>query len=170
MVGVIDDYYNGYLLTWEGVTKRITDYTGSTKTAIIDSAFAVDPVITDKYTTGTFTSLKNFGSCELTAEGLVAKESDYWKRSICKNVKFDLLFNRLHSTTTEIVELTSILNGVNDWEVTLADSTMLYLMDALGVMGDVVNEGDADGLEIIKHTVDGIIQGSLWSGFVVPAA
>jgi hypothetical protein len=48
----VDDMYNGLIITKVATseTRTITDYTGSSKTAIVDSAFAADPVNTDYYT------------------------------------------------------------------------------------------------------------------------
>lgn len=46
----VDDFYNGRTIRWNGIERTITDYTGSTKTATISSAFATDPLVTDQYT------------------------------------------------------------------------------------------------------------------------
>jgi len=55
-----DDYLNGLNITWNGTTKAIIDYVGSTHTATIASPFASDPVITDEYTIDVFFHCKPF--------------------------------------------------------------------------------------------------------------
>lgn len=44
-----NDFYNGCILTWNGIIKTVTDYTGSTKTATINSAFATNPTSSNNY-------------------------------------------------------------------------------------------------------------------------
>ena len=49
-MSAVDDFYNNFYIYYDDERRKITDYTGSTKTAIIDSAFTSDPTDTDVYT------------------------------------------------------------------------------------------------------------------------
>ncbi len=50
----INDYYNGLNITWNGVTKAITDYDGSSREATIATPFASNPTTSDEYTIDVF--------------------------------------------------------------------------------------------------------------------
>lgn len=45
----VNGFYNGCILTWNGVTKTVTGYNGTSKEAGISSAFATNPTVADTY-------------------------------------------------------------------------------------------------------------------------
>ena len=166
----VDDYYNGWTIFWNGEWRTVTNYAGTAHTATINAAFVQGtPTSTDKYTIGQFVSLLNFGTAELKVGALPAKETDRWKRSICKNINFTLTLKRLQSTVeAEITELITQLGVPNDWQLILADGIYITLCDTIGAIGDIVNEGNADGLESINYTAEGIVTTTTWGLAVAP--